>query len=153
VRSVANVGWTPPYFRDGAYPTLDALVEESVALFGGWRRDVGGDAEALVGWLETRVEGAQRLELGAAREGVDAFVRVGCEGCHAFPAFTDLRVHVELGRDTASLLGARERFGSDGSYESVDAFLRSGGVHEVVDDVMRARIVRFVESLGGPRGW
>ena len=155
---LANLALTPPYFRNGAYASLDALIEESVALFGGWR---GADAtrrDVLVEWLDGRARGAAQSAVEETREGLDAFVAEGCVRCHSFPAFTDRGAHTgaELGRtrggrwDTPSLIGRSRTRSSIGSSSigrgSRDGFADDTGVHRVEDAVRRERIARF---LGG----
>ncbi len=158
---LANLALTPPYFRNAAYGSLDALIDDGARLFGGWREDV--DVDALVAWLEARARGGTTTfdlrsgrddgpsevapaSLREVRDGLDAFVEAGCATCHAFPAFTDRRTRtgVELGRarrgiaDTPSLVGLARA--------SRDRFADGEGVHRV-DAADHERIARFLETL------
>ncbi|MCB9601582.1 MAG: hypothetical protein H6720_14760 [Sandaracinus sp.] len=150
---IANLRETPPYFRDGAYPTLDALVEEGVHLFGGHR----APNATLAPWLRTQARGASIDDLDATREGWRAFSEEGCPRCHAPPAFTDgvMRTRAELDdegaalRDTPSLVGLRERseLGHDLRASDVSEFLRHApGAHRVRSS-RRAALRRFLEAL------
>ncbi|MCA9616998.1 MAG: hypothetical protein KC586_29760, partial [Myxococcales bacterium] len=150
---IANLRETPPYFRDGAYPTLDALVEEGVHLFGGHRTPNG----ALVPWLRNQTRGASLDDVDATREGWRVFSEEGCPRCHAPPAFTDgvMRTRAELEdegavlRDTPSLVGLRERseLGHDLRASDVPEFLRrASGAHRV-RSASRPALRRFLEAL------
>lgn len=168
---VRGVMGTPPYLRDGGYPTLGSLDDVAQTLYRGYRRRQGGRRPSLDAYLAALPRDPPRREerdLERERRGVDAFVRARCVVCHAFPAFTDLSQHAAEwlfpGRegnesaddlDTPSLigLGRSAPFLVDGRAPTVDSVMTEhdpSGRHghaEVLDDAERADLVYLLEGL------
>lgn len=168
---VRGVMGTPPYLRDGGYPTLGSLDDVAQTLYRGYRRRQGGRRPSLDAYLAALPRDPPRREerdLERERRGLDAFVRARCVVCHAFPAFTDLSQHAAEwlfpGRDgnesaddldTPSLLGLGRSapFLVDGRAPTVDSVMTEhdpSGRHghaEVLDDAERADLVYLLEGL------
>lgn len=89
---------TPPFLRDGGYPTLGSLDELARTLYRGYLRRQGGRRVGLARYLASaprEIPSRQLRGRDAARErrGFDAFVRARCPLCHTPPAFTNLGQH------------------------------------------------------------
>jgi hypothetical protein len=170
--SVRGLLGTAPYLRDGSFARVGDLDHVAQTLYRGYRHKRQGRA----GTLDAYVSALPRVRVHATpvpaarlRQGVQLFVRSGCTGCHAFPAFSGLGQH--LGRslfpavhagdrvdevlDTPSLLGvsATAPYLSDGRAPSLSDVL---GVHNRADRHghtreltahERASLVTFLESL------
>jgi len=164
---------TPPFLRDGGYPTLGSLDELARTLYRGYLRRQGGRRVGLDRWLASQprpTPPAQLLgrDLARERRGLDAFVRARCGLCHAFPAFTNLGQHpaetifpdfaashagYEL--DTPSLLGLGESapYLVDGRAETLAAIFtdhdaaRRHGYVEALDEAALADLLHLLEGL------
>jgi hypothetical protein len=115
---------TPPYLRDGSYPTIASFdTNLSSELLRGYRRRQPGRVVSLERWIgDLPRPNVARVDRDLARErrGYAAFIDARCPMCHAPPAFTNLGQHpvttifpslaehdgFEL--DTPSLLGLSE---------------------------------------------
>lgn len=96
--TVRGVGRTAPYLRDGSYARLRDLHDLSQTLYRGFLRRAPGRAvtlEAYVASLPRMPSPVAWEERDIAREraGLRAFVEARCDGCHSFPAFTNLGQH------------------------------------------------------------
>jgi len=164
VRGVAD---TAPYLRDGSYPRIRDLTHLSTTLLGDWLRPEAGRGVALEAYVRALPRPPARpLPLGAARAGLEVFVRAGCPSCHAFPAFTSLG-SVPAGAlfpaqtalaederlDIPSLLsvGARGPFLADGRAPTLrSVFDEPGDRHGFTAALSSAelhQLVAFLESL------
>lgn len=163
---------TPPFLRDGGYPTLGSLDELARTVYRGYLRAQGGRRIGLERYLEAqpRPIPPRQLEgrdLARERRGLDVFVRARCPLCHTFPAFTNLGQHPrealfptlrgtaghEL--DTPSLLGLEESapYLVDGRAETLTSVFREhdpagrhGDTRGLTDDEL-ADLVHFLEGL------
>ncbi len=163
---------TPPYLRDGGYPTLGSLDELAATVYRGYLRHQGGRRVSLQRYLEAqpRPIPPRQLEgrdLRRERRGLELFVRARCPLCHAFPAFTNLGQHPrealfpalrgvaghEL--DTPSLLGLEESapYLVDGRAETLrsvfgehDPARRHGDTAQLTEGEL-ADLVYFLEGL------
>ncbi len=163
---------TPPYLRDGGYPTLGSLDELARTVYRGFLRHQGGRRLGLERYLEAqpRPIPPRQLEgrdLARERRGLDVYVRARCPLCHGFPAFTNLGQHPmealfpalsgtaghEL--DTPSLLGLQESapYLVDGRAETLAAVFREHdparrhGDTRGLSDGELADLVHFLEGL------
>ena len=89
---------TPPFLRDGGYPTLGSLDEVAQTLYRGYVRRQGGRRFSLDRYLASlprpiRERQLERADAARERRGLDVFVEARCPVCHAFPAFTNLGQH------------------------------------------------------------
>ncbi|MFO0713015.1 MAG: hypothetical protein U0353_24385 [Sandaracinus sp.] len=89
---VRGLAGTAPFLRDGSYPHLGDLYEVAVAEYRGYRAPAGDRHATLEAYLEALPLPASLGPRDVVREqrGLDAFVRAGCDRCHAPPAFTTL---------------------------------------------------------------
>lgn len=162
---------TPPYLRDGGYPTLGSLDDVAQTLYRGYRRRQGGRRPGLDAYLSSLAREPPRRQLEGRdlpreRRGLDAFVKARCVVCHAFPAFTNLSSHQaawlfeeaegiaahEL--DTPSLLGLDRSapYLVDGRAETVEAVLTEHdtprhGDTSALSERERADLVHLLEGL------
>lgn len=168
VRGAAD---TPPYLRDGGYPTLGSLDDVAHSLYRGYRRRQGGRRPGLDAYLASLPRAPRRdreRDLARERRGVDAFVRARCVVCHAFPAFTNLSQHeaewMFPGRegnaaahqlDTPTLIGLDRSapYLVDGRAETVEEVLRDHdparrhGDWRALDEAALADLVYLLEGL------
>ncbi|MCK6551011.1 hypothetical protein L6R52_34555, partial [Myxococcota bacterium] len=168
--STRGIARTAPYLRGASYARIGGLEHFAMVILGGWRTDDPGRVAALEAYVASLppVDAEARLvapDPARLRAGVDAFVRAGCDTCHAFPAFTDLaqypvpflfpeRDELEL-VDTPSLfgVGASAPYLHDARAETLDAVLddalrggRHGDVARLTPDERRS-LVALLEAL------
>lgn len=137
--SLFGVWQTPPYLRDGSLPTLDAAVDQMLAIDMGGAALSGPDRRALIDYVAS-IRPFDRGRIAPdgspvepatlrARRGFELFQRADCALCHPAPLFTHLRQR-EVGTggrfDTPTLRGLQTRslFGHDGRFESVEEIVR-----------------------------
>ncbi len=176
--ALAGLAGTSPFLRDGSYPRIADLLEVAEQRYRGYRDPAGDRGATLEAWIAALPLPAPRIAsagegagpagvTASERRGVDAFVRAGCETCHAFPAFTNLgrhpvrsvfpRAHAAPGAslDTPSLRGVagRARWLHDGRADSLAAIFRThdpDGRHgraRALDPASFAALLAFLESL------
>lgn len=89
---VRGLAGTAPFLRDGSYPRLGDLHEVARLEYRGYRAPAGDRRSTLEAYLESLPLPRSFAPRDVVREqrGLAAFVRAGCEGCHAPPAFTTL---------------------------------------------------------------
>lgn len=170
---VRGVLGTPPYLRDGTYPTI-ASFEDNLTepLLRGYRRDQGGRAISLERYVESLPRAIPprqlgRRDLARERRGLSAFVRARCPMCHTLPAFTNLAQHPlraifpalddhdGFAVDTPSLLGLAESgpYLVDGRAETLEAIFREHdrarrhGDWASLSDRELADLLHFIEGL------
>jgi len=167
--SVRGVAGTAPYLRDGSYPELGDLHHLADTLFRGFLREAPARAHTLEAYLcalpRPPSPGLHReRDLERERRGLDAFVRAGCDTCHAPPAFTNLGLHaratlfpaLELPADAAldvpSLLTATPPYLTDGRATTLREVLDedTGDRHgrtSLLDEDAKEDLVYFLANL------
>jgi hypothetical protein len=164
---------TGPYLRDGSYPRIGDLDHVAQQLYRGYLRRTPGRPQTLQAYVESlpRRDTPPARTHDALREqrGVRVFVRAGCSGCHAFPAFTNLGSQLVAGLfpthaarlpedervDTPSLLSvaASAPYLNDGRARTLDAVIgehnrdNHHGDSARLTPAERADLIAFLESL------
>jgi hypothetical protein len=92
---VRGLAGTAPFLRDGSYARLGDLHDVAVLEYRGYREPAGDRRATLEAYLASLPIPVSLADRDVVREqrGLDAFVRAGCAGCHAAPAFTTLARH------------------------------------------------------------
>lgn len=171
--SVRGLLGTGPYLRDGSYPRIGDLDHVAQQLYRGYLRRAPGRPETLQAYVESLPRRdnphAGKHDVQREQRGVRVFVRAGCNGCHAFPAFTNLgqqlvrglfpthaaRLPADERVDTPSLLSvaAGAPYLNDGRARTLEAVIgehnrdNHHGDSARLTPAERADLIAFLESL------
>ena len=166
---VRGLAGTAPFLRDGSYPHLGDLHDVALLEYRGYRAPLGDRRALLDAYLSTQPLPTSFAPRDVVREqrGLAAFVRAGCDHCHAPPAFTTLaryplhtvfpdhRGDAALSLDVPALRNLRDQapYLFDGRAQTLrdvieeeNAANRHGDTRELTDEA-RADLVFFLETL------